>query len=128
MYSAQMKVRRFHELFKCKTAETPNHLKLSEQELRVKLMREELKELDTAMALSDMVGVADGIADLLYVTLGTAVAYGINIDPIFEAVHNSNMTKIGGSLRADGKILKPEGWCPPDSAIRELLTIQGWKP
>jgi len=128
MYSAQMKVRRFHELFKCKTAETPNHLKLSEQELRVKLMREELKELDTAMALSDMVGVADGIADLLYVTLGTAVAYGINIDPIFETVHNSNMDKLGGALRPDGKILKPPGWVAPNDDIRLLLLDQGWKP
>ncbi len=128
MYSAQMKVRRFHELFKCKTAEIPMHLTLSEQELRVRLMREELQELDTAMALSDMVGVADGIADLLYVTLGTAVAYGINIDPIFETVHNSNMSKIGGEVRKDGKILKPEGWLDPTADIRSLLLSQGWKP
>ena len=128
MYAAQLKVRRFHDLFGAKTNSTPHHLTLSEQELRVKLMREELKELDTAMALSDMVGVADGIADLLYVTLGTAVAYGINVDPIFEIVNRANMAKTGGEVRPDGKILKPKGWSPPDDEIKAELIMQGWKP
>ena len=126
MYAAQMKVRRFHEVFGCKRQDKPGHLGGKEQILRLQLIREELEELDSAMAAFDMEAIADGIGDLLYVVLGTAVAYGINIDPIFEAIHNANMAKLGGGMRPDGKILKPEGWQPPD--IRSLLIAQGWKP
>jgi len=126
MYAAQMKVRRFHEVFGCKRQDKPGHLSIDDQALRIRLIQEELDELDYAMANDDMEAIADGIGDLLYVVLGTAVAYGINIDPIFEAIHNANMAKLGGTTRPDGKILKPEGWQPPD--IRSLLIAQGWKP
>jgi predicted HAD superfamily Cof-like phosphohydrolase len=58
----------------------------------------------------------DGLCDLLYVTFGTAVAWGIDIDPFFAEVQRANMTKLGGGKRADGKVLKPAGWTPPDHA------------
>lgn len=64
-------------------------------------------------SVGDIVEVADGIADLIYVALGAAIAFGIDIDPIFEEVHRTNMEKVGGRTRDDGKILKPEGWEPP---------------
>ena len=125
MYAAQMKVRRFHEVFNCKRQDKPGLM--DEVDLRIRLMREEFcAELVPAMRVGDLPAIADGIGDLLYVVLGTAVAYGINIDPIFEAIHNANMAKLGGTTRPDGKILKPEGWQPPD--IRSLLIAQGWKP
>lgn len=41
-----------------------------------------------------LVDIADAIADISYVNYGAANAYGINIDPIEEEVHNSNMTKL----------------------------------
>jgi len=37
--------------------------------------------------------------------------------------HASNMAKEGGKTRADGKVLKPEGWRPPD--IRFEIDRQG---
>jgi predicted HAD superfamily Cof-like phosphohydrolase len=42
----------------------------------------------------DLVGVADAIADISYVNYGAANAYGIDIEPIEDEVHESNMTKL----------------------------------
>lgn len=56
----------------------------------------------------------DGLCDLVYVTLGAAVAAGVDLDGHFEEVHRANMTKLTGPKRKDGKIMKPEGWKPPD--------------
>lgn len=49
---------------------------------------------------------------------------GIDLGPVFEEVHRANMAKVGGPTRADGKILKPEGWTPPD--VAGVLRRQGW--
>ncbi len=81
--------------------------------LRRRLIAEELAELDRAVADADLVEVADALADLLYVVYGTAVSFGIDIRPIFEEVHRSNVAKAGGAKREDGKVLKPDGWQPP---------------
>jgi len=70
----------------------------------------------------DLVEIADGIGDVIYVLLGTAVSYGIDLRPIFDAIHDSNMKKVGGCTRDDGKIMKPEGWVPPD--IEGILAAQ----
>ena len=61
-----------------------------------------------------MADVADGIADLIYVLLGRAIAYGIDLRPVWDEVQRANMSKEGGGKRADGKILKPPGWRAPD--------------
>jgi len=37
----------------------------------------------------------------------------IPLADFFDLVHESNMAKLGGPLRSDGKILKPAGWQPP---------------
>lgn len=82
--------------------------------LRISLMHEELDELKSAIWCDDIVEIADGVADLVVVALGTAVEYGIPFEEIWAEVHRSNMAKIGGPMREDGKALKPEGWSPPD--------------
>lgn len=61
--------------------------------LRLRLMLEELGELSCAMHENNLLEVADGLADLLYVVYGTAVTYGIDLEPIINEVHASNMTK-----------------------------------
>lgn len=81
--------------------------------LRVSLIQEELDELDLALSTHDLVEAADAIADLLYVVLGTAVACGIKIQPIWDEVHRSNMTKfIDGHKNADGKWVKGPSYTP----------------
>ena len=87
-----------------------------EKLLRIKLMCSELSELIDAMASNNLIGIADGIADLIYVVKGTAITYGIDIEPIFNEVQRSNMSKcIGNKLIKDssGKVLKPNSYSPP---------------
>jgi predicted HAD superfamily Cof-like phosphohydrolase len=64
----------------------------------------------------DLAAIADGACDVHVVVSGTCVEYGIPEDACYEAVHESNMAKVGGPVREDGKRLKPEGWKPPDLA------------
>ena len=66
------------------------------------------------------VDIADALGDMLVVIYGTAAAYGINLDAVVREIHASNMTKVqpDGSVlrREDGKIMKPEGYRPPNLA------------
>lgn len=92
----------------------PDHL---ERALRIKLLREEFNEYLDAEWDDDLVEIADALADLIYIAAGTADAYGIDLNKVFEEVHRSNMAKlVDGKVlrRADGKVMKPEGWTPPD--------------
>lgn len=61
----------------------------------------------------DWPAVVDGLCDLTYVTLGAAVEAGVEFSPFFAEVHRSNMTKVGGEHREDGKQLKPATYEPP---------------
>lgn len=51
------------------------------------------KMLDRGEAESLIIEVADGLADILYVTFGTALSFGIPMEAVFSEVHRSNMTK-----------------------------------
>ncbi len=95
--------------------------------MRLRLIREETRELEDGLATGDLIEVADAIADLLYVAYGTAVACGIDIGPIFAEVHRSNMTKDAGAQPgADGKVVKGAQFQPP--VLGPLLRAQGWRP
>lgn len=64
----------------------------------------------------DMIALADGLADLIYVAVGTALEFGIPLDKVWAEVQRSNMDKVRGGIRRrdDGKILKPADWQGPD--------------
>ena len=87
-------------------------------QLRLDLISEELEELKEAMRKEDMVGVADALTDILYVTYGAGAAFGIDLDKCFEEVHNSNMSKLDRDgrpiYREDGKILKGPDYFEPN--------------
>ena len=82
--------------------------------LRQKLIKEETEETLKALRTGNLVGIADGIADSIVVLLGTAVTCGIDMRPVWNEVHRTNMAKKEGKLREDGKRLKPKKWKPPD--------------
>ena len=87
------------------------------QMLRMDLLDEEVSELHEAVEKGDIAKIADGIADIAYVVVGTAVAYGIPFDAVFAEVHRSNMTKI--NTPAEAKLVKGPGYEPP--RIAEVL-------
>jgi predicted HAD superfamily Cof-like phosphohydrolase len=80
----------------------------------LRLLVDEVRKLqDSAPKAPDFVEAVDGICDLLYVTFGAAIEFGLDIEKVFDEVHRSNMAKVGGATRADGKTLKPPGWVAP---------------
>jgi hypothetical protein len=119
----ELMVKAFHNKFGLTVGRFP---KMREAALRWALINEEVNlELKPALIAGDLVGAADAIGDAIYVLLGTAVSFGIKLEPIFMAIHNANMAKEGGSFREDGKLVKPPNWVAPD--IESLLKSQGWR-
>lgn len=118
MTKQQEQVREFHEKFGCSVRSKPEWPTGDERALRRRLMREELDEFDAACACTDMVGAADALGDLLYVLLGSAVTFGIDLEPVFEEIHRSNMSKVwpDGTVRKDegGKVIKPPTYSRAD--------------
>jgi predicted HAD superfamily Cof-like phosphohydrolase len=107
-------VEKFHEKFGCYSQRVIGLAPKEIQLLRLKLLAEEVAELITATTNEDIVEIADGIADVIYVAVGMALANGIPLDAVWDEVQRSNMAKVGGATRQDGKVLKPEGWQPPN--------------
>lgn len=60
---------------------------------RIGLIREELSELEDAVRDNNFGEVVDALSDILYVTFGMGIEFGIDLDKSFDIVHNSNMTK-----------------------------------
>jgi predicted HAD superfamily Cof-like phosphohydrolase len=86
--------------------------------LRIALLQEEVGEFVATSERGDLNGVADALADIVYVAYGTALTYGIDLDAVLHEVHRSNMSKLGSDgkplIREDGKVLKSERYFPPD--------------
>ena len=64
--------------------------------LRINLLREELEELESAVAEKDIVAVADALCDLQYVLSGAVLEFGLGekFRALFDEVQRSNMSKI----------------------------------
>lgn len=95
----------------------------TQAELYVDLIVEEFKELMTAYGNRDMVEIADACADLKWVIEGLENTLSIPQQEVWNEVARSNLAKIGSDgkvhKREDGKVLKPEGWTPPN--IKSIL-------
>jgi predicted HAD superfamily Cof-like phosphohydrolase len=67
---------------------------------------------------------ADAMIDIIYYIMNSATKKSINLDNVFNEVHNANMNKRDPStgkfiIRSDGKVIKPENWKPPN--IKRVL-------
>ncbi len=99
-------------------------------ELRKRLLEEELAELNVEIdsAVDNLkngkkvdrelyLRMVKELADLQYVVSGFAVSFGIDLQEIFDLVHESNMSKLDDNgkplKREDGKFLKGPNYHPP---------------
>lgn len=91
--------------------------------LYMRLIMEEYKELVFAFGNRDMVEIADACADLKWVIEGLEHTLNLPQQEIWDEVARSNLAKISPNgkvlKREDGKVLKPDGWTPPD--IKSIL-------
>jgi len=85
------------------------------------LIREETDELEVAIQDNDKVEQLDALIDILVVTMGAVRAAGWDGEAAWKEVMDTNFAKIDPTTnkvikRADGKVLKPEGWQAPQLA------------
>lgn len=126
-------VEEFHRTYGQPVRKSPtHHIPETQHDFRIELIREELEELVEAVTgedatvsiervptfFPDVVGIADALADLIYVVYGAAHFYGIDLDEVVTEVHRSNMSKLGPDgqpiFREDGKVLKGPDYFKPD--------------
>ena len=100
----------------CDQPKTPENAKLYD-----KLIREEFDEYVGALLLKDEVETLDACMDMIWVILGFCYMKGYDVAGAWNEVARSNLAKINPETgkvnkREDGKVLKPEGWTPPQLA------------
>ena len=105
-----------HQMFMLASGQTTGIENVDQYKLYYSLIKEEVQELDDSTTREDDV---DALIDILVVTIGALHSIGVDIEGAWEEVHGSNMAKIDPTTgkvirREDGKILKPEGWQPPN--------------
>lgn len=87
-------------------------------QLRLKLIAEEVAEFAESVQEEDLVNSAKELADILYVVYGAGLAMGLDLDKVFDDVHNSNMSKLGADgkpvYREDGKVIKGPNYHKPN--------------
>jgi NTP pyrophosphatase (non-canonical NTP hydrolase) len=98
-------------------------------QLRMDLIKEEVRELEVEVgaicyqlakskepSTQQLENMVKELTDVMYVTSGFAVTFGISVQPAFARVHKSNMTKLVDGkpmLRDDGKVIKGPNYKPP---------------
>jgi len=86
--------------------------------LRYDLIKEELDEFEEAIKGRNLTEVADSLTDILYVTYGAGIAFGIDLDKCFDEVQSSNMSKLGEDgkpiYNEHGKVMKGPKYFKPN--------------
>jgi hypothetical protein len=79
--------------------------------------------------LEKVIGQMDAVVDAFYFLAGTCVEIGVKPQALFEIVQAANMDKLGPDgepiiRESDGKIMKREGWQPPEPKLEEEIKRQ----
>lgn len=101
--------------------QTTNEFNIEQFNLYLKLIKEEYGELLEAIDAGDNVEVLDALIDILVVVIGAGNSLGFDMEGAWNEVMDTNFAKIDPETgkvrkREDGKVLKPEGWKPPNLA------------
>ena len=99
--------------------QSTNEYDFSQYAMYLKLIDEEVAELKTAIADNNDVEQLDALIDILVVTIGAIHSMAADGEGAWQEVMRTNFAKIDpvtGKVRKreDGKVLKPEGWQPPN--------------
>lgn len=119
----QADVWEFNEAIGTPKRPTPGWPDEASLELGLDLVSEEVAELLEAIECRRFVETVDAIGDSIVTLIGLARRLGVDLHPIMAEIQRTNMAKLTGPVREDGKRLKPPGWTPPD--IAGLLRAQG---
>lgn len=111
-------VHAFHERFDVPCPMSPTWPSNDLINFRMEFIDEEVNEINRALNEKDMEGFLDGLVDLVYVTLGAALTFGLDFDEAWARVQRANMEKVAVKNTAqEGRhktdVVKPEGWKPP---------------
>lgn len=113
----------FHDqaFFMRACGQTTSEINPAQSKLYRDLIEEEMCELKVAEVQENEVEEFDAVLDLLVVLIGYGLSRGWPMLAGWDEVMRSNMAKIDPKTgrvnkREDGKILKPEGWTPPNLA------------
>jgi predicted HAD superfamily Cof-like phosphohydrolase len=98
--------------------QTTDQFNVDQFNLYLDLIKEEVAELQDAVDSGDSIEVLDALIDILVVTIGAGNSIGANMEGAWDEVMYTNFAKIDPETgkvrkREDGKVLKPEGWKPP---------------
>ena len=90
----------------------------AQYQLYCNLISEEFNEL---VASTTKVDDLDALIDILVVTVGAIHSLGADAEGAWKEVMRTNFAKIDRDTgkvrkREDGKVLKPQGWTPPELA------------
>jgi len=91
-------------------------------DFRCDLILEEFRELELAVEKGDVYQIADALADILYVTYGAALTFGIPIDTCLDLVHQSNMSK-DVKVDREGHIKVEKGYNYKPPKIRPFIDM-----
>jgi predicted HAD superfamily Cof-like phosphohydrolase len=88
------------------------------QTLYTNLITEEYNEFLTALQSNDNVEQLDACMDMIWVILGYCYMKNWHVAGAWNEVALSNLLKIDKTTKKvikneDGKVMKPEGWTPP---------------
>ena len=124
MSSMLRDVAEFHEhILNDPAEESPSLVSAEYCVARTAFMHEELSEFIISATDGDIVGVADALADIVYVALGTAYKMGLPFEEIWAAVQSANMRKVRGTTKRGNAVdaRKPDGWVGPEAVIARAI-------